>query len=166
MLGIFSRRSSPGDLPDPGLEPASPALQADSLPSEPSGKPLQKVASCLMRREIMSAGWPEPPGGDLGHTHHRRNQGPEGQFDLLPPRTPLGLLAAGHHLCTRLCMETRGGGGRPPVVLLHRYAGSLVPCGYGTHSPSLGSSAAAQPWCPHCLRQGLGTAPRNSQISP
>ena len=26
---------SPGDLPDPGVEPWSPALQADSLPSEP-----------------------------------------------------------------------------------------------------------------------------------
>ena len=25
---------SPGDLPDPGTEPGSPALQADSLPSE------------------------------------------------------------------------------------------------------------------------------------
>ena len=30
--------SSPGDLPDPGIELMSPALQADSLPSEPSGK--------------------------------------------------------------------------------------------------------------------------------
>ena len=26
---------SPGDLPNPGTEPGSPALQADSLPSEP-----------------------------------------------------------------------------------------------------------------------------------
>ena len=30
---------SPGDLPDPGIEPRSPALQADSLPSELLGKP-------------------------------------------------------------------------------------------------------------------------------
>ena len=30
---------SPGDLPNPGIEPWSPALQADSLPSEPLGKP-------------------------------------------------------------------------------------------------------------------------------
>ena len=29
---------SPGDLPDPGIEPRSPALQTDSLPSEPPGK--------------------------------------------------------------------------------------------------------------------------------
>ena len=26
---------SPGDLSDPGIEPGSPALQSDSLPSEP-----------------------------------------------------------------------------------------------------------------------------------
>ena len=29
----------PGDIPNPGTEPKSPALQADSLPSGPSGKP-------------------------------------------------------------------------------------------------------------------------------
>ena len=31
---------SPGDLSDPGIEPGSPALQANSLSSEPSGKPI------------------------------------------------------------------------------------------------------------------------------
>ena len=30
---------SPGDLPDPGIEPTFPALQVDSLLSEPPGKP-------------------------------------------------------------------------------------------------------------------------------
>ena len=30
---------SPGDLPDLGMEPRSPALWADSLPTEPPGKP-------------------------------------------------------------------------------------------------------------------------------
>ena len=29
----------PGDLPNPGIEPRSPALQADSLLSEPPRKP-------------------------------------------------------------------------------------------------------------------------------
>ena len=29
---------SPGDLPDPGIEPRSPALQAESLPTELQGK--------------------------------------------------------------------------------------------------------------------------------
>ena len=37
---------SPGCLPDPGMEPGSPALQADSLPSEPPGK-LGFVVQCL-----------------------------------------------------------------------------------------------------------------------
>ena len=31
---------SPGDIPDLGIEPGSPALQEDSLPSEPSWKPI------------------------------------------------------------------------------------------------------------------------------
>ena len=30
---------SPGDLPNPGIEPGSPALLADVLPSETPGKP-------------------------------------------------------------------------------------------------------------------------------
>ena len=32
----------PGGLPDPGIEPRSPVLQADSLLSEPSGKPMKR----------------------------------------------------------------------------------------------------------------------------
>ena len=34
---------SPGDLPDPGIEPGSPALQADSSLSEPPGKPHKSI---------------------------------------------------------------------------------------------------------------------------
>ena len=33
--------SSPGDLPNPGIEPQSPVLRADSLPSGPPGKPVK-----------------------------------------------------------------------------------------------------------------------------
>ena len=32
---------SPGGLPDPGIEPGSPASQSNELPSEPPGKPIQ-----------------------------------------------------------------------------------------------------------------------------
>ena len=38
---------SPGDLPNPGIEPGSPALQADALTSEPPGK---QISGC--RRKI------------------------------------------------------------------------------------------------------------------
>ena len=34
---------SPGDLPDPGIELTSPALQADSLPTELKGSPKVQV---------------------------------------------------------------------------------------------------------------------------
>ena len=40
---------SPGDLPHPGVEPESPELQADFLPSEPLGKPLGEPA----KRQIL-----------------------------------------------------------------------------------------------------------------
>ena len=49
---------SPGDLPYPGIEPRSPALQADALPSEPPGKPLnylilemEGIKCCLLELE-------------------------------------------------------------------------------------------------------------------
>ena len=32
-----------GDLPNPGIEPRSPTLQADALSSEPPGKPINKI---------------------------------------------------------------------------------------------------------------------------
>ena len=42
---------SPGDLPNPGIEPRSPALQADALSSEPPGKPRP-----LSRQQTVLAG--------------------------------------------------------------------------------------------------------------
>ena len=36
---------SPGHLPNPGIKPGSPALQADALMSEPPGKPLVDITS-------------------------------------------------------------------------------------------------------------------------
>ena len=39
---------SPGDLPDPGIKPGSPALEADALTSEPPGKPHTEVGLLLL----------------------------------------------------------------------------------------------------------------------
>ena len=36
---VISQVPSPGDFPNLGIKPKSPALQADSLPAEPPGKP-------------------------------------------------------------------------------------------------------------------------------
>ena len=38
---------SPGNLPNPGIEPGSPALEADALTSEPPGKMYQKIHICI-----------------------------------------------------------------------------------------------------------------------
>ena len=39
---------SPGDLPDPGIKPRSPALWADALPSEPPGKPRNALPTLVI----------------------------------------------------------------------------------------------------------------------
>ena len=54
---------SPGDLPDPGIEPMSPALQADSLPSEPAGKP--RVLA-MRDKEESRFGEEQPRSGGVG----------------------------------------------------------------------------------------------------
>ena len=51
----------PGDLPDPGIEPESPRLQVDSLPSEVPGKPVQwstaAAAKSLSRVRLCASPW-------------------------------------------------------------------------------------------------------------
>ena len=48
---------SPGDLLDPGVEPGSPALQADSSPSEPLGKPLTTWRSTWKYKAVGGGEW-------------------------------------------------------------------------------------------------------------
>ena len=43
---------SPGDIPDPGIKHESPTLQADSSPSEPSGKPVDSTASQFIQARL------------------------------------------------------------------------------------------------------------------
>ena len=40
---------SPGDLPNPGIKPGSPALQAD--PSEPAGNPISEISALKKRQQ-------------------------------------------------------------------------------------------------------------------
>ena len=64
--------SSPGVFPDPGIEPRSPALQADPLPSEPPESPLD--AWLVLKVFLQGDSQPDPneettqqggPAGDL-----------------------------------------------------------------------------------------------------
>ena len=67
--------TTPEDLPHPGTEPGSPALQADSLPSEPPGSPTADCRGLLMTVAlekgtashssilVWRTPWTEEPGG-------------------------------------------------------------------------------------------------------
>ena len=74
---------SPGGLPNPGIEPGSPVLQADALPSEPPGKPLWyhflndlgfpgslagKESSCSVGDLVSIPGLGRSPGEGKGYT--------------------------------------------------------------------------------------------------
>ena len=50
----------PGDLPNPGIKPRSPTLQADSLPSEPQGKPVLYIVVYIMSIPIPNHPAPTP----------------------------------------------------------------------------------------------------------
>ena len=52
-MGCYSL--SPGDLPDLGIKPESSALQADSLPSEPPGKPILDHSVELLKKKKKKA---------------------------------------------------------------------------------------------------------------
>ena len=44
---------SPGNLPNPGIEPRSPTLQVGSLPAEPQGKPVNTgVVSLSLLQQV------------------------------------------------------------------------------------------------------------------
>ena len=67
---------SPGDLPDPGIEPLSPALQVDSLPAEPPEE----------AQEYWS-GQPVPSPADLPYPGIKPRS-PSLQVDSLPAEPP------------------------------------------------------------------------------
>ena len=49
---------SPGDLPDPGIEPGFPTLEADTLTSEPPGKPnLHSICQQIWKTQQWPQDW-------------------------------------------------------------------------------------------------------------
>ena len=68
--GLYSPRNSPGqstgvdnlsfspeDLSNPGTEPRSPALQVDSLPVEPQGKPIYSIMPPIFMYTYYNFNW-------------------------------------------------------------------------------------------------------------
>ena len=78
-MGFFSQEywsglpfPSPGDLPDSGIEPRAPALQADSLPSQgsPGAVPVVKNVPARAGETRYTGSIPgsgRPPGGGHGY---------------------------------------------------------------------------------------------------
>ena len=90
--GVGCHFPSPGDLPNPGIEPVSPALQADALPSEPPGKPSSLITqligklgergtmiSSTSRHSQPSAGGTEEGGREMEHGGWAHIAKPEAQ---------------------------------------------------------------------------------------
>ena len=49
--------SSPGDLPDPGMEPRSPTLQTDTLPSKPPGEHIKNLRHYFTNKGLSHQGY-------------------------------------------------------------------------------------------------------------
>ena len=96
---------SPGDHPNPGIQPRSPSLQADALTSEPPGKPKVKLLNCVhlfetpwtvayqtspsmgFSRQEYQSGLPFPSPGDLPNPGIEPRS-PTLQADVLPSELP------------------------------------------------------------------------------
>ena len=64
---------SPGDLSHLGIKPASPALQVDSLLSDPPGKPILYYTSILLPRSVGA----QYVTGEERRSNSRKNEGME-----------------------------------------------------------------------------------------
>ena len=97
--GVDSRSLLHGNLPNPGIEPRSPTLQADSLPAEPPGKPKNTKLGSLCplqqifltqesNRGLLHCSWilyqlsyHGSPRYTLMYTPNRRQAGPRNCFN-------------------------------------------------------------------------------------
>ena len=52
--GVGCQFPSPEDLPDPEIEPGSPILQADALPSEPPGEKAIVYLTAIINKKLWS----------------------------------------------------------------------------------------------------------------
>ena len=78
----------PGDLPNPGMEPRSPTLQADSLPSEPPGEPklMHRFSSVqsLSRVQLFVTPWTAACQASLSITNSQSSPKPMSIESVMP----------------------------------------------------------------------------------
>ena len=84
---------SPGDLPNPGIEPGSPALQADALLSEPLRRgDMDKGSKEASQKAPMGAQWRDDSGGNISSEQcssqqHAQSPQPHGDTTLFSSPT-------------------------------------------------------------------------------
>ena len=91
---------SPGDLPNPGIEPRSPALQANSLPTGLQGKPRTQREKAAVIAQVQFSDWGlEDEGDDLHNSFlpgsrlrllYKLNMKDESQLGITESTTPPG----------------------------------------------------------------------------
>ena len=113
---------SPGDFPNPGIKPRYPALQVDSLPAEPQGKP----------KNTGAGGLNTGVGGLSLLQWIFLTQ--ESNWDLLHCRSRIPEAGAIQKIST--------GNQRAALQCVHSFR-----CTPGTPSPTLGSAAPSGNWC-------------------
>ena len=74
---------SPGDLPNPGIKPRSPELQADSLSSAPTGKPYEYMKVKVLDAQSCPTPWAVASQAPLSMGFSR-----QGYWSGLPCRPP------------------------------------------------------------------------------
>ena len=149
---------SPGDLPDAGIEPRSPVLQADSLPAEPQGKPIERGGIDNRGvKELLCLSKTLPPLSCCVITHNTQLH-----MTLRPPSLRQSLLSKSSPLAPRIAVTSL-----TPQSIQEAAApcyclcpgGSILPCphpwGQSFHqAPAMLSSQLPLPgpWLPHPMR--------------
>ena len=95
---------SPEDLPYPGIEPGSPALQVDSLPTEPPGKPQYAAAAAKSPKQIRRG---KGPAGQEVYVQVSENPAAEAQEQRMETSLEHSLLPGGRR-CIPLLLSIRG----------------------------------------------------------
>ena len=81
--------SSSKGFPDPGIEPRSPPLQADFLPSEPRGNPNYNLRDKCILEDSFTELTPRSNGGEVGGREKRSDFRLKDYFSKLRTRTEL-----------------------------------------------------------------------------
>ncbi|XDB48069.1 hypothetical protein AB1E18_001653 [Capra hircus] len=138
---------SPGDLPNPGIEPRSPALQANSLPTGLQGKPRTQREKAAVIAQVQFSDWGlEDEGDDLHNSFlpgsrlrllYKLNMKDESQLGITESTTPPGSTTQSSKGPSGKRKATTGVLGHSEIKGLHKRGGGCQDLGLSTEVDSL-----------------------------